>query len=530
MKPIMSMRKALEDPDIFGRVFDGKSWDAWRVWLIALVGEKLTKGERKIFEQLTGRPQEPGERVDEAWMVKGRRAGGTRAMGILAAFLAALCDHSAALAPGERAVLLIISATTWQASRLFNFLSGVFNGVPALKALVVNETSETISLSNGVDVEVRPASFRSIRGATAVAVLADEVAFWRSEETSRNPDSEILNAARPALATTGGLLAVVSSPYAQQGELWNVFKRSYGPEADPLILVGRAPSRTLNPTLKKRLIEKAYERDAAVAAAEYGTEFRSDLSGFVDLAAIEGAVSRGVTVRPPIDGVLYFCFLDPASGSGRDSMTAAICHQEPYGGRIVLDCLLERRPPFNPAQTAAEFAETMKRYRITRATADRWGVGFVDAVFQQCGITITTCEKVKTDLYLSFLPILNSGQVDLLDHEKMISQFCRLERRTSRSGKDSVDHPKDAHDDLCNAAAGAITCVGSGKTEMRISDGAVASWHRWCIANRKRPSLGVEVNRGRYSLRSPNDLANSGIDWTYYNNLVLTGKIPYEIY
>jgi hypothetical protein len=36
---------------------------------------------------------------------------------------------------------------------------------------------------------------------TSVAVLADEACFWRSGESS-NPDTEILTAARPSLATT----------------------------------------------------------------------------------------------------------------------------------------------------------------------------------------------------------------------------------------------------------------------------------------------------------------------------------------
>jgi hypothetical protein len=35
-----------------------------------------------------------------------------------------------------------------------------------------------------------------------------------------------------------------------------------------------------------------------------------------------------------------------------------------------------------------------------------------------------------------------------------------LERRTARSGKDSVDHPPAGHDDLINAAAGALTLAG----------------------------------------------------------------------
>lgn len=35
MRPLVSMRAALGDPDLFGRVFAGESWSAWRVLLMA---------------------------------------------------------------------------------------------------------------------------------------------------------------------------------------------------------------------------------------------------------------------------------------------------------------------------------------------------------------------------------------------------------------------------------------------------------------------------------------------------------------
>ena len=232
MKPLVSMRTALSDPNLFREVLAGQSWAAWRALLIGAMGEALDDDERAIFESLTGRPQEPGERVDELWAVIGRRGGKTRAMAVLAAYIAALCDHADVLAPGERAVLPILSASLWQAGKAFQYLDGIFSSVPALKRLVIAQDERHNPLSNGVDLECRPASFRTIRGVTAIAIIADEVAYWRSDETSRNQDKEILDAARPALATTRGLLVVISSPYAQRGELWNAYKRDFGPAGD----------------------------------------------------------------------------------------------------------------------------------------------------------------------------------------------------------------------------------------------------------------------------------------------------------
>jgi hypothetical protein len=57
MRPLVSMRAALGDPDLFGRVFAGESWAAWRVLLIAAMGEVLDDDERAVFEALTGARQ-----------------------------------------------------------------------------------------------------------------------------------------------------------------------------------------------------------------------------------------------------------------------------------------------------------------------------------------------------------------------------------------------------------------------------------------------------------------------------------------
>jgi hypothetical protein len=40
-----------------------------------------------------------------------------------------------------------------------------------------------------------------------------------------------------------------------------------------------------------------------------------------------------------------------------------------------------------------------------------------------------------------------------------VAQICGLERRTGRSGKDSIDHAPNGHDDLANAVAGAAAAT-----------------------------------------------------------------------
>ena len=169
MKPLVSMRAALGDDDLLGKALPGPSWSSWRTLLIAAMGEPLLDGERAVFAELTGgREREPGEPAEEMHAITGRRSGKTRAAATTATYLATLCDHSDQLAPGERAVLPLLSATTWQAMRAFNLIRGIFASAPALASLIESETADTLRLRNAVDIECRPASFRTIRGATAI--------------------------------------------------------------------------------------------------------------------------------------------------------------------------------------------------------------------------------------------------------------------------------------------------------------------------------------------------------------------------
>jgi len=455
-QPLVSMRAALSDPDLFGSVLKGDSWAAWRILLIAAMGEPLTDDERGVFQGLTCRPREPLQRVEEFWAIVGRRGGKTRAVAVLGAYLAALVDYSSVLAPGERASLPVMSASTWQASKAKQYLDGIFSTVPALKRLVTNETSDTISLSTLVDIEVRPASFRTARAGTYCAVIADEAAYWRSDSTA-NPDSEILNAVRPGLATTGGMLAAISSPYARRGELYNAWKRDYGPEGDPAILVAKAPSRTMNPSLSEKVVERAYERDPASAAAEYGAEFRTDVESFVAREAVEACVERDVFERPPLRENSYVGFVDPSGGSS-DSMTLAIAHLEREIAS--LDAIREVRPPFSPEAVVADFAALLKSYRVFRVVGDRYAGEWPREQFRKHGVSYEPSEKPKSQIYGELLPLINSRRATLLDDVKLVTQLCALERRTSRGGKDSIDHAPGAHDDRINAVAGALVLVG----------------------------------------------------------------------
>ena len=218
MKPLITLRRALDDPALLGGVLTGPTWDTWKVILLASMGEQLTEAELKLFTEVTGRERAPDKRVDELWAIVGRRGGKSRAMAVLALYLAGFVDYSDHLVRGERGTVLLIAPDMKQAKVSLEYAYGAAQSTPMLSQLIAERRADELVLNNGIVLEVRSSSFRRIRGVTCVASIMDETAFWKSEE-SANVDTEILAALRPALATTHGLLIAVSSPHARRGIL-----------------------------------------------------------------------------------------------------------------------------------------------------------------------------------------------------------------------------------------------------------------------------------------------------------------------
>src|SRR6478736_1450176 len=427
MIPRVTLREALSDPNLLGTAIAGDSWRSWRVLLIAAMGEELREDEREIFSQLTGREHEPLQRIDQFAAVIGRRGGKSKAIATFATYIAGLCDHRDALVPGERGVLLCVALDQRVAKIILDYAEASFERSPILKQLIASRTADALELTNGISIEVRPASFRKLRGPTYVAVIADELAFWYVDGAYANPDVEILNAVEPGLATTRGPLILASSPHARRGVLWEVFKRHYGPGGDPLILVAHGASRTLNPSLSQRVVDRALEKDNTRATAEYLAEFRTDVEGFVALEVVESCVGDYREMLPA-RCTRYGAFVDPAGGSGPDAMTLAIAHKARPDDRIIVDAVREVRPPFSPSAVVDDFAALLQRYRISKVVGDHYGGEFVKEPFRRHGISYEVCKQPKSDLFRDMLPLLNAGHISLPRHDRLIAQIVGLER------------------------------------------------------------------------------------------------------
>jgi len=482
--PKVTLVEALADATLFGDTFGAPSFWTWFVIAKLIDGQPLKGREIELYSRYTGRSQLPNRRVRRMLLLAGRRAGKDRFFSAVSIWRAALCaDWSKIMSAGELGVCLLLGADKRQARILRNYAEGLLRK-PVLAREVARRTDEVIEFKNGSVLEIGTNDARLIRGRSAIAVLGSEVCHWKTAEDSASSDVEVISAAEPSMSMCpdGGLLVLASSVGRRRGYMFDMWRQNYGRDrAEDDELVWLAPSRGMNPVLPERVINQALKRDPWHAKAEYLSEWRDESSGFIDRDAVEAAVDVGARERLPAAGVGYCCFVDPASGAGPDSMALAIAHRE-RDGRVVLDVLREIPPRFSPSAAVAELVALVRRYRITRVYGDRFGGEFVREMFRP--ILYELSEQTKSEIYQNTLPLINSGMVRLLDIPKLVTQLCQLERKVGSASRETIDHPKGAafHDDLANAAAGALL-MASSKPQLIVPASVVAAGRRFAPPN-----------------------------------------------
>ena len=444
----VTIRDLMTDPALFGEQFKTESFATWRALLAAFYGLPLSDDERAILYTITGRKSLPERAFLELWLAIGRRGGKSQVAALIAVYEAAFKDHRDKLAPGEWATVMLLAADRQQARTLLRYVRGMFEH-PMLAPLVTRETESSIELGGTrTIIEIATASHRATRGYTLAACIADEIAFWFTD--GANPDKAIIQAIRPALATLGGPLLALSSPYAKKGELWSTYKRHYATD-DPRTLVAQAPTLTMNPTLPPEIVEQALVEDREAAEAEYLAQFRGDISTFLDVELLDELTRPKPLEVPPANRTEYLAFVDPAGG-GADEFTVAIGHRD--GEHTVVD--LVRGAKGSPAQIVADYSRILKNYGIRTVTGDRYAGRWPRDEFLRFGIAYEVATMDRSGLYLELLAAINSARIELPPCDIVKRQLAGLERRTSRSGRDSIDHAPGGHDDRANAVAGLL--------------------------------------------------------------------------
>ena len=178
-----------------------------------------------------------------------------------------------------------------------------------------------------------------------------------------------------------------------------------------------------------------------------------------DQGKILACVITGRRSLPYEEGRRYFAVVDMSGGSSDDAVLC-ICHLE--GKTVVLDHIIKQMgdPPFDPRSAVRHFARAMREYGgISKIYGDAFGGQTFRRDFEAQSIEYVVRTTSASDLYERFEPVLNAGEVELLDVPVLVEQLVSLIWRGQK-----ITHEANGHDDWANACALAVSVARASLT------------------------------------------------------------------
>ena len=443
--------------------------------LRALYGRPLSPEHIALFHECTGRSDLPTAPFAEATVIAGARSGkDSRIAAPVVLYEALFGGHEQHLARGERAVIPLVAQDQRATGVAFGYIREYLTQSPLLAGEVADVLALELELTNGIRIACFPSTLRSLRGWSIPAGVLDELAFFRLTGQA-NADTEVQASIRRGMvAFPETRLVKISTPYMRSGVLYDDFVRAFG-HNDPDLLVWRASTVLMNPTIRAERLERERRLDSTRYAREYEGEFGEDVDGFLPPGWVDDAIRPGRYKLPPRDGVRYHAAVDP-SGGGPDAFTLVVAHAEGVGAdaRIVVDVVRgwSRRGSRAVDLTGAvrEIADILTGFHLRQVTDDRHAAGWVRERFEQAGVRYVQSAADSSTSLSELSPLFAEGRIDLLDHPLLAQELKALERRLRAGGKTIIEHPRGGHDDYAVALALATgACLPDTRPRASIS-------------------------------------------------------------
>jgi len=125
---------------------------------------EVAEADLRLLRECTGLKKAPTKPAKEAYVICGRRSGKSTISSLLAVFYAIWGDWAQYLSVGERAKVFVIATNMDQAKIIMGKIKGLLGLNAFLRSQVAKTLAWSVELKNSVDIEVKPASWRTVRG------------------------------------------------------------------------------------------------------------------------------------------------------------------------------------------------------------------------------------------------------------------------------------------------------------------------------------------------------------------------------
>jgi hypothetical protein len=362
--------------------------------------------------------------------------------------------------------VLVVATTREQATLFVTTAKELLSSAPDpdVRALVDEAacTDSEIVFRTGVILKAVPCSSRSTRGMAASLVIFNELGHFITTEDGFAAGRQVYRALTPSVAQFGpmGRILVLSTPKYQSGIFYDLF-RAGSDGLDPDLFVSQLATWEVNPRVTRADLESEFVADPVGARVEYGAQFDSDLSSFLEAEPVQACVIKGRHFLPPIEDVTYAAAADPAFARGGDQFSFAIGHRvgKGEGAVFVLDQLKAwrgREAPLNSDLVLDEIAELAHIYGIDEIVSDQYSVHVLTDALRRRDIKLRAqplYSELKGEIFSSLKRAINTGRIELLDDRALVSELINLEIRPSPAGKPRIQASRGGKDDLAISLA-----------------------------------------------------------------------------
>ena len=420
--------------------------------------------------------------------VCGARSGKSYLLVALRLVWGMLMRDLSSMAPGQRAVAMIVAPNEKHRREVLNYALGAIHSKPELEAMLLRETDKGFELRRQdgklvyFDVGVASAKGADAAGKSLTDYAMDETMLFRDASYKVN-DVDLFRAGATRVLP-GGQVIVASTPWAQAGLLWELYRDNFGKDSDSNgTIVAHAPTLTMNPSPTVRaIVETETKRDADNAAREYEAKF---LTGgttlFFESATIDAALVDAEFIELPYEGDMIVAGAD----FGFRSDSSALVMVALRGDVAHVFAGAEERPsadaPLKPSQTVKRFAQVMGG-RCKYLMADQHYREAIAEHLETYNVAYVPAPARPAEAYVRARMMLREGKVrihGLEFRERLVQQMREVHGKPTSGGGMSIVHPRWAtggHGDLVAALVLALWQVHGDVVPAKAPEIGTAEW------------------------------------------------------
>lgn len=427
---------------------------AQEVVLRSLYGLPLTPDQKKIYTTLTDNEEvfEGGKEKTEACWAVGARGGKSTLCSVIALY-ESICRGETwrkYLQPDETGYCILTATRELQSIQIIQRNAARLLRDSDIAYYIEEEQSKELILINGLRILSVPCNSTAARGLPIFCLIFDEIAHYRLEGVKA--DKEIYAALTPRQSQfEGAKCLMISTPAGKQGLFWESFDQGF---KVPGRLTIHADTRTLNPEIHQKEIDKLYAFDPDVAAREYGAIFAEQVSGF-----FESCMDKLKTLFtlpagedfPYQAGHNYFAAIDQSGLTGNDRWGFAICHNDKTADMVYVDVYREWATK-NLRGILSTIKEQCNLFHIRKVKGDRYAKGLIEQLLNENGIELEIRDMLPA-IYVDFKTLVVSGKIAMPDDGSLRTSLMRTQAYYGRSNTLSIgqERSKQGHGDLANA-------------------------------------------------------------------------------